>query len=116
MHGAGTQNRRLATLVRPVIAPWRLRIPFLATTVACACFAAGQSFVLTNIAAIKQLLPAQASIPRPVHLRGVLTYKAQDVYSVQDSTGAIFIGDPGQRFEGSPGDLVEVSGVTTLFL
>ncbi|MBV9300645.1 MAG: response regulator [Acidobacteriaceae bacterium] len=83
----------------------------------CACLAASQPTVLTSISVIKHLSSAEASIQHPVHLRAVVTYNTGgrdgNVYSIQNSTGGIFLEAPNQRLDGKPGDLVDVRGVTT---
>lgn len=102
--------------------PWRpvrRTIPGLVLFIAVGfeCLSAAQRPVLTSISAIKHLSATQSSAQNAVHLRAVVTYNSagQDgnVYSIQNSTGGIFIEAPGQRLQGKPGDVVEVYGHTT---
>src|SRR3569833_1335013 len=63
---------------------------------------------LTRISQVK-LLSAEAARQRPeVRLRAVVTYhrpdRADNVFSIQDDSGAIFIEAPDHRLSGEPGD------------
>jgi PAS domain S-box-containing protein len=70
-------------------------------------------------AQIRQLSPSEAARNYPVHLRGVLTYAAQNQYFhfIQDNTAGIYfvIADAARTNfpEMKAGDLVEIDGITS---
>ena len=94
------------------------RLFLLVLAACCGCLGAVQAPVLSRISEIKQLSAVQASAQYPVHLRAVVTYnhpgRDGNVFSIQDASGGIFIEAPRESFPGSPGDVVDVQGVTTL--
>src|SRR6185369_16703355 len=65
--------------------------------------------VLTKIADVRGLSPAEASRRYPVHVRGVVTARNRASAFIQDETAGIFVTD-GRGL--SPGQLVEVTGET----
>ncbi|MGA8593285.1 MAG: response regulator [Bryobacteraceae bacterium] len=81
------------------------------------CQSAAERPVLTSISAIKHLSATQASAQNAVHLRAVVTYNTAgrdgNVYCIQNGSGGIFLEAPSRRFQGNPGDVVDVRGFTT---
>jgi PAS domain S-box-containing protein len=71
--------------------------------------------VLTTVAQIRALSAAQAREKLPIHLTGVITYRAPDyqVTFFQDATAGIFVWVEQQDLAITAGSLVEVNGNTT---
>ena len=67
---------------------------------------------LTNAAAVRQLTEAEAAAHPPVHLRGVVTFFDENLYSrfVQDGTAGIYLRDSTNTPPLQPGEVVEVTG------
>ncbi len=74
---------------------------------------AGQQSVITNASAVRSLLPGEAAKGLPVRLHAVATY-VFDTHScfVQDESAGIFVGNGAELPVFSPGDIVEVEGVS----
>jgi signal transduction histidine kinase len=70
---------------------------------------------LVTAAAVRGLSVEGAQQKRRVRLRAVVTFSDTRLYSrfVQDETAGIYLFDAGLPLEVSPGDLVEVTGVTS---
>lgn len=101
---------RLAIVVSRILSCWA--VLFLAGTAARA-----QDNTLTNAAAIRQLSAADASIPLPVRLRGVVVTEAgpsaDRALVLADDTAGIYVFGPTNAFaETRRGDLLEIEGVT----
>ena len=74
-----------------------------------------QPHVLNTVAQIRALTLEQAGRGYPIHLRGVITYRAPEyqVTFFQDSTAGIFVWTEQPDLQISFGSLVEVDGYTT---
>ena len=97
---------------------------------ASASSAAERLPVLTHIAQIRQLTPAQAALGYPVHIRAVVTYYSptgpnflgRDTYMssetpdlfVQDETAGIWVNTPKEAPRLAAGQLVEIEGVSEI--
>ncbi len=70
---------------------------------------------LETAAAVRELTVAQASERLPVRLRGVVTFFDATLYSrfIQDETAGIYLRESGETLDLSPGQFVEVLGVTS---
>ncbi len=71
--------------------------------------------LLTTVAAIRQLSPAEAGRGYPVHIRGVITFKVPSLMFVQDESGGIYVSPantPPSTKRLPPGTLLEVEGET----
>lgn len=70
--------------------------------------------VLTTAEQIRELSPDQAVRRYPVRIRAVVTYCDREAgdYFVQDDTAGIYVNDTGGRFGFTPGQRLEIEGVT----
>jgi signal transduction histidine kinase/PleD family two-component response regulator len=75
----------------------------------------GQAHLLTNVAQVRALTLEQARQKYPIHLKGVITYRAPEykVTFFQDETAGIFVWIEQSDLQISVGSLVEVDGNTT---
>jgi signal transduction histidine kinase/CheY-like chemotaxis protein len=75
----------------------------------------GQPHLLTNVAQVRALTLEQARQKYPIHLKGVITYRAPEykVTFFQDETAGIFVWIEQSDLQISVGSLVEVDGNTT---
>src|SRR5450432_4532976 len=75
----------------------------------------GQPHLLTTVAQIRALSAEQAGQRYPIHLRGVITYRAPEyqVTFFQDETAGIFVFIEQSDLQITVGSLVEVDGNTT---
>ena len=74
---------------------------------------------ITTAAAVRELLPSEASEQRPVKLTGIVTYYRSDAlpdFVLQDATGGVHVSQKaapnGPGITVVPGDEVEIEGVT----
>jgi PAS domain S-box-containing protein len=70
--------------------------------------------VLNDVAQIRHLSINQARLGYPVHLRAVVTYfdpTNPDLF-IQDSTGGVWVKVVGTKLSASPGDFLDLRGVT----
>lgn len=69
---------------------------------------------LHTAAEVRRLTPEQAAMHYPVRLKGVITAFDQSKFArvIQDETAGIYIGDPGNLPQLTPGDVVEIEGTT----
>src|SRR5215471_13396503 len=75
--------------------------------------ASPEQAVLTNAAAVRTLTPEQAGQRLPVQFQGIVTFVFnQRSCFVQDKTAGIYVGDGQETPTLSPGDLVQVEGIT----
>jgi PAS domain S-box-containing protein len=74
---------------------------------------AGLQTTITNASAVRELLPEEAAKRLPVRLRGVATF-VFDTHAcfVQDDSAGIFVGNGAELPVLTPGDVVEVDGVS----
>ncbi|HYG24295.1 MAG TPA: ATP-binding protein [Verrucomicrobiae bacterium] len=97
----------------------RIRFPLNALLAVCCASSLNEAIaaegVLRSAAAIRSLSVEEAQQKRRVHLRAVVTFSDSRLYSrfVQDDTAGIYLFDAGLPLEVSPGQLVEVEGVTS---
>jgi PAS domain S-box-containing protein len=70
--------------------------------------------VLTRVAEVRRLTPAEAASALPVRLRGVITYHdgAKFHLYLQDDTGSVFLASKGQNLTVKAGQKVVLEGVT----
>lgn len=70
--------------------------------------------VLRTAAAVRRLSPEEAARKVPVHLRGVVTFFNENLFSrfIQDETAGIYLFDTALPVHFNPGQIVEVRGVT----
>lgn len=70
--------------------------------------------VLRTAAAVRELSPEEAARKVPVQLRGVVTFFNETLFSrfIQDETAGIYLFDVGLPVHFTPGQIVEVRGVT----
>jgi PAS domain S-box-containing protein len=87
----------------------------LASTASAAPSPPGQPHLLTTVAQVRALTLEQARQRYPIHLKGVITYRAPEyqVTFFQDETAGIFVWIQQSDLQISVGSLVEVDGNTT---
>ena len=70
---------------------------------------------LHTAAQVRSLTIREAQQHRPVHLRGVVTFFDQSLFSrfIQDDTSGVYLFDASLPIHLTPGDLVEVAGTTS---
>src|ERR1039457_6027654 len=90
-------------------------IAALASSVSAASYPLGQPHLLTTVAQIRALTLEQARQKYPIHLKGVITYRAPEyqVTFLQDATAGIFVWIQQSDLQITVGSLVEVDGETT---
>ena len=92
----------------------RIVLVALVTAAGAPSYPAADSPVLTKVAQIRALTQQEARSKHPIHLRGVITYRAPDymVTFFQDETAGIFVFIESSDPRIAAGSLVEVDGNT----
>src|ERR1700693_3442219 len=121
-------RKALIVVHRPLASPLRLPttssasgIAILAALAALVCAPTAASYppdqphLLTTVAQVRALTLEQAGQRRPIHLKGVITYRAPEyqVTFFQDASAGIFVWIEQSDLQIAVGSLVEVDGNTT---
>src|SRR5450432_4314021 len=87
----------------------------LASAASAVPYPPGQLHLLTTVAQVRALTLAQARQRYPIHLKGVITYRAPEyqVTFFQDETAGIFVWIEQSDLQITVGSQVEVDGNTT---
>ena len=97
-----------------VRAGWRFLTLVLLLTLLAGSRVAGRADSLHTVAAVRGLSPEQAPLQIPLHLRGVVTFFDEQLYSrfIQDDTAGIYLQASTNTPLLLPGQLVEIEGVS----